>query len=205
MTKTLIVVPMKDLSASKTRLSGMLSNSARTRLVSLLYQKTLNFLIPVAALEKVEIAVVTNCKYAKNIAKKLGVQIIEEPSNLGLSDAVLHSAITAKAMGFERLCIIPADLAAPLESDLIAMLNSKAAVTICPSNDLGTNALVVSPPDVIPFRYGSKSSLSHLQEANQKGIRARIMKLDSLTFDIDTNKCLARAMQVVPEIAGVCA
>ena len=108
-------------------------------------------------------------------------------------------------MGFERLCIIPADLAAPLESDLIAMLNSKAAVTICPSNDLGTNALVVSPPDVIPFRYGSKSSLSHLQEANQKGIRARIMKLDSLTFDIDTNKCLARAMQVVPEIAGVCA
>lgn len=205
MTKTLIVVPMKDLSASKTRLSGMLSNSARTRLVSLLYQKTLNFLIPVAALEKVEIAVVTNCKYAKNIAKKLGVQIIEEPSNLGLSDAILHSAITAKAMGFERLCIIPADLAAPLESDLIAMLNSKAAVTICPSNDLGTNALVVSPPDVIPFRYGSKSSLSHLQEANQKGIRARIMKLDSLTFDIDTNKCLARAMQVVPEIAGVCA
>ena len=205
MTKTLIVVPMKDLSASKTRLSGTLSTSARTRLVSLLYQKTLNFLIPVAALEKVEIAVVTNCKYAKNIAKKLGVQIIEEPSNLGLSDAVLHSAITAKAMGFERLCIIPADLAAPLESDLIAMLNSKAAVTICPSNDLGTNALVVSPPDVIPFRYGSKSSLSHLQEANQKGIRARIMKLDSLTFDIDTNKCLARAMQVVPEIAGVCA
>ena len=205
MTKTLIVVPMKDLSASKTRLSGMLSNSARTRLVSLLYQKTLNFLIPVAALEKVEIAVVTNCKYAKNIAKKLGVQIIEEPSNLGLSDAILHSAITAKAMGFERLCIIPADLAAPLESDLIAMLNSKAAVTICPSNDLGTNALVVSPPDVIPFRYGFKSSLSHLQEANQKGIRARIMKLDSLTFDIDTNKCLARAMQVVPEIAGVCA
>ena len=205
MTKTLIVVPMKDLSASKTRLSGTLSNSARTRLVSLLYQKTLNFLIPVATLEKVEIAVVTNCKYAKNIAKKLGVQIIEEPSNLGLSDAILHSAITAKAMGFERLCIIPADLAAPLESDLIAMLNSKAAVTICPSNDLGTNALVVSPPDVIPFRYGSKSSLSHLQEANQKGIRARIMKLDSLTFDIDTNKCLARAMQVVPEIAGVCA
>ena len=204
MTKTLIVVPMKDLSASKTRLAGTLSNSARNKLVRLLYQKTLNFLVPIAAMEKVEIAVVTKCKYAKKIAKKLSIQIIEEPSNLGLSDAILHSAITAKAKGFDRLCVIPADLAAPLASDLIAMLNSKAAVTICPSVDLGTNALVVSPPDAIPFRYGSRSSISHLHEAKEKGIRARVMKLDSLSFDIDTSKCLARAKQVVPEIAGVC-
>ena len=205
MTKTLIVVPMKDLSASKTRLAGTLSNSSRNKLVRLLYEKTLNFLIPIAAMEKVEIAVVTKCKCAKTIAKKLDVQIIEEPSNLGLSDAIFHSAITAKAMGFERLCVIPADLAAPLASDLIAMLNSETPVTICPSADLGTNALVVSPPDAIPFRYGSRSSLSHLHEANEKGIRARVMKLDSFTFDIDTNKCLARAMRVVPEIAGICA
>ena len=69
---------------------------------------------------------------------------------------------------------------------------------------LGTNALVVSPPDAIPFRYGSRSSVSHLHEANEKGIRAQVMKLDSLSFDIDTNKCLARAKRVVPEIAGVC-
>ena len=203
MTKTLIVVPMKNLSASKTRLAGTLSNSARNKLVRLLYEKTLKFLIPIAAVEKIEIAVVTKCKYAKTIAKELDVQIIEEPSNLGLSDAIFHSAITAKAMGFERLCVIPADLAAPLASDLIAMLNSEAPVTICPSSDLGTNALVVSPPDAIPFRYGSRSSLSHLHEANEKGIRARVMKLDSFTFDIDTNKCLARARRVVPEIAGV--
>ena len=203
MTKTLIVVPMKNLSASKTRLAGTLSNSARNKLVRLLYEKTLKFLIPIAAVEKIEIAVVTKCKYAKTIAKELDVQIIEEPSNLGLSDAIFHSAITAKAMGFERLCVIPADLAAPLASDLIAMLNSEAPVTICPSSDLGTNALVVSPPDAIPFRYGSRSSLSHLHEATEKGIKTRVMKLDSLTFDIDTNKCLARARRVVPEIAGV--
>ena len=203
MTKTLIVVPMKNLSASKTRLAGTLSNSARNKLVRLLYEKTLKFLIPIAAVEKIEIAVVTKCKYAKTIAKELNVQIIEEPSNLGLSDAIFHSAITAKAMGCERLCVIPADLAAPLASDLIAMLNSEAPVTICPSSDLGTNALVVSPPDAIPFRYGSRSSLSHLHEATEKGIKARVMKLDSLTFDIDTNKCLARARRVVPEIAGV--
>ena len=204
MTKTLIVVPMKDISASKTRLAGTLSNRARNKLVRLLYEKTLNFLIPIAAMEKVEIAVVTKCKYAKKIAEKLSIQIIEEPNNLGLSDAILHSAITAKTRGFDRLCVISADLAAPLARDLIAMLNSKAAVTICPSADLGTNALVVSPPDAIPFRYGSRSSLSHLHEANEKGIRARVMKLDSLSFDIDTNKCLARAKRVVPEIAGVC-
>ena len=67
--------------------------------------------------KNVEIAVVTKCKYAKKIAKKLSIQIIEEPGNLGLSDAILHSAITAKARGFDKLCVIPADLAAPLASD----------------------------------------------------------------------------------------
>ena len=82
MTRTLIVVPMKDLFASKTRLAGTLSNSARNKLVHLLYEKTLNFLIPIAAMEKVEIAVVTKCKYAKKIAEKLSIQIIEEPSIL---------------------------------------------------------------------------------------------------------------------------
>ena len=127
MTKTLIVVPMKDLSASKTRLAGTLSKSARSKLVHLLYEKTLKFLIPIADMEKAEIAVVTNCNHAKNIANKLGVQIIEEPSNLGLSSAIFHSANTAKAMGFERLCVIPADLAAPLASDLTAVLKSEAA------------------------------------------------------------------------------
>lgn len=142
MIKTLIVVPMKNLSVSKTRLAGTLSNSARDRLVRLLYQKTLNFLIPVAAKEKVEIAVVTKCKYAKDIAKKLGVRVIHEPNNLGLSAAILHSAIAAKEMGFERLCIIPADLAAPLKSDLSAMLKSDSAVTICPSSDLDRKSVV---------------------------------------------------------------
>ena len=77
MTRTLIVVPMKDLFASKTRLAGTLSNSARNKLVHLLYEKTLNFLIPIAAMEKVEIAVVTKCKHAKKIANKLSIQIID--------------------------------------------------------------------------------------------------------------------------------
>ena len=101
MTKTLIVVPMKDLSASKTRLAGTLSNSARSKLVHLLYEKTLKFLIPIADMEKVEIAVVTKCNYAKNIANKLGVQIIEEPSNLGLSSAIFHLQ-TLQSDGFRK-------------------------------------------------------------------------------------------------------
>ena len=47
-------------------------------------------------MEKVEIAVVTKCNYAKNIANKLGVQIIEEPSNLGLSNANITKLELAK-------------------------------------------------------------------------------------------------------------
>ena len=92
MTKTLIVVPMKDLSASKTRLAGTLSNSARNKLVRLLYQKTLNFLIPIAAMEKVEIAVVTKCKHAKKhyvLYEKRDIGKAQNPPNATLSVSFL--------------------------------------------------------------------------------------------------------------------
>jgi len=94
MLKTLIVVPMKTLSVSKTRLASSLSNSARIRLVRLLYQKTLNFLIPIAAKEQVEIAVVTKCKYAKewwlenekkwDIVRNIWAEIYSQNKNLSL-------------------------------------------------------------------------------------------------------------------------
>ena len=67
MTRTLIVVPMKDLFASKTRLAGTLSNSARNKLVHLLYEKTLNFLIPIAVMEKVEIARIGSKKLCNTV------------------------------------------------------------------------------------------------------------------------------------------
>ncbi|MEL6233579.1 MAG: 2-phospho-L-lactate guanylyltransferase [Pseudomonadota bacterium] len=201
MTRTLITVPMKALGGSKTRLSGHISDMQRDRLVRLLYRRTLAFLQPVARAGRADLAVVTASPEAAALAAAHGFAVIDEPQSAGLCGAAQRAAAWAVAADYDRLCILPADLAAPLEGDLDRLLSCKADMVLCPSTDRGTNALLLSPPDAIRFRYGPHSTLRHLEEAKARGLDAVVLPLDSLSFDIDTATCLTRAMAEVPAFA----
>jgi len=201
--RTLIVVPMKDPAASKTRLADALSANARARLVRCLYRRTLDVLAPVANDAGAGLAVITASGDAADLARDRGVRVIGEPS-AGLCVATTEAARIASA-SYDRMCVIPADLAAPAPEDFRKLLNSRADVTVCPSTDQGTNALLVAPPDAIRFQYGPRSALLHLQQAEARRLTTCLMPLESLSFDIDTSSCLTRAMRSVPEIADACA
>ena len=202
--RTLILVPMKEPQQSKTRLSDSLSTKARERLACLLYSRTLAFLWPVADKTSSDLAVVTSSKAASAIAKTEGVRVITEPTEGDLSQAVEFAANWAKLKGYQRLCIIPADLIAPDKNDLLRLLDSKSDVTICPSQDMGTNALLVNLANPNSFHYGAKSALRHKQVAEQLGLSLCMLPLDSLKFDLDTSDNLARAIASVPQIKAVC-
>lgn len=203
MNETLIIVPLKDPGTSKTRLSGTLTAAARRRLTRALYKRTLEFLKPIAKSVAADLAVVTASEEACDLARTYDVAVIDEPLGSGLSAAVTHAAVWAADHGYQRICVIPADLAAPLKQDVLALLGCKADTVICPSADNGTNALVVTPPDAIRFRYGPQSADLHLREAKAVGIGAVLMPLESLGFDIDTSDCLAKAVDRVPEVAEI--
>lgn len=196
---------MKAPSGSKSRLSGLLGAAERGRLVRLLYRRTLRFLQPFADAAEVDLAVVTASADAAALAAAHGFAVIDEPLNAGLSGAAAHAADWAVARGYDRLCLIPADLAAPLESDLRALLACRAAMALCPSTDRGTNALLVSPPDAVRFCYGPDSARRHLETARAHGLQPAVMPLESLRFDIDTAACLTRAMADIPAFAELSA
>jgi 2-phospho-L-lactate guanylyltransferase len=202
--KTVITVPMKDPQASKTRLSDTLDDNARARLTRLLYRRTLDFLKPIARQTEATLTVVTNSSDATRIAQEADVAVIDEPRNATLSDALAGAAEWAEQQGYDRLCIIPADLAAPEAAEVITFLQSRADVAVCPSADRGTNALLVSPPTAIPFRYGPLSAIRHLEEARSRGLSHAVMPLESLSFDIDQTTCLTRALRDDPELAVAC-
>ena len=204
MTRTLLTVPMKDPAASKTRLAHAISGEERVRLAQLLFRRTLTFLTPFAAEDGVELAVVTGSAWAAGEARAQGWHVIRDPAESSLSRAVEVAAQWA-APRFDRLCVIPADLAAPDAHDIASLLASTDPVTICPASDDGTNALLVSPPDALPFLYGPKSAQMHFAAAQERGLAAQFLALDSLSFDIDTTACLDRALQEVPELAGMAA
>jgi hypothetical protein len=58
-------------------------------------------------------------------------------------------------------------------------------VRLVQSPDGGTNALVLSPPHAIPFRFGPGSAARHRAEAVHRGMRAESVPLPSLASDID--------------------
>ena len=58
-------------------------------------------------------------------------------------------------------------------------------ITIAPSRDGGTNALMLQPPQAIPFAFGRDSFLRHQRLAAQAGIPVHVVRSDSLLFDID--------------------
>ena len=199
--KTLLVVPMKDPAEAKTRLAGSLSGAQRAALARLLFGRTLGLLEGLRTQGAFELAVVTgSTEIAAEAACVESVAVIDEGPCAGLSGAVGASAAWATARGFSRLCVVPADIVAPLAADLLRFLSSPAEVTICPAADQGTNALLVSPPEAMEFCYGPKSALRHYNAASDRGLDPVMMPLESLSFDVDTSECLAKALAVSPEL-----
>ena len=197
----LLVVPMKDPAASKTRLSATLSAGERRRLACLLFRQTLNVLLQTRKSAPFDLAVVTGSGEAAAIAREMGVRVIDEGRETTLTGAVSQAADWAVAQGYASLCIVPADLAAPDPRDVEHLVTSglrdKRAL-VCPSTDLGTNALFVAPPTAMPLAYGPRSAMRHLEIAERAGLNPALLPLESLRFDIDTSDCLERAMREVP-------
>ena len=69
----------------------------------------------------------------------------------------------------------------------------------------GTNALLMRPPDALPFAFGPDSFEAHLEAARQRGLEVKICERPHLAFDLDTAGELARlkkAGRLVRERAG---
>jgi 2-phospho-L-lactate guanylyltransferase len=64
--------------------------------------------------------------------------------------------------------------------------------TIAPSHDeRGSNAVLCSPPDVVPLRFGPDSFFPHLRAAEAHGIRPSVLHLPGVGLDIDNPEDLA--------------
>jgi hypothetical protein len=57
---------------------------------------------------------------------------------------------------------------------------------IAESADGGTNALLLSPPDAIPFGFGPRSAAIHEAAARTTGLTAKRLRLPFLSRDLDT-------------------
>lgn len=193
------LVPVRSLAGSKTRLGEPLDPEERAELVLALLRRVVDAAAGCRRVEKV--AVVSRDPELLMEAAGLGVAAILQRGE-GLNEGLAEARARIED-GWDALLVLPADLpgATPQAvEELIAAAASAAvqrpdcpAVALVPDrHGTGTNALLISPPDAIEFRFGEGSRAAHAAEADRIG--AAFVELEGpLSFDLDTPEDLLEA------------
>jgi 2-phospho-L-lactate/phosphoenolpyruvate guanylyltransferase len=193
------VVPVKDFASAKQRLAAVLSATERRELFAAMLEDVLGALTASAGLAGT--LMVTRDPLARGLAARYGARVLREDENRGHTAASTLGARTLAQEGIAGMVQVPGDIPLLSPDDIAALLRAHVeapAVTLTPSRDeRGTNALVCSPPDLLPLRFGDDSFLPHVQRARSLGIEPQIVRGLGLALDVDTPDDLA-AFLVAP-------
>ena len=184
---TWCVLPVRSLAESKSRLAHILTAEERGALTGRFVQHTIATLKEVAGID--HIMVVSRDPDVFDLVSTLGVVILPEQGTPGLNEAVSQASRAVKAMGAERLLVLPADLPFLSQQDIQALFDRSEVGTLVIASDEvgdGTNAMLVAPADGIAFAYGVGSFERHKRLAEDRGLQVVIVQRHGLAFDLDT-------------------
>jgi 2-phospho-L-lactate guanylyltransferase len=191
--RTLAILPVKRFELAKTRLGDAVTNAERGRLAQAMVADVLEALTAAPGLGGV--VVVTNEAAVAALAREVGALVLADPHESGQSAATLVGIAHALDGGFTRALLVPGDCPTLDGATLVALLEPPAAppsVTIVADrHGLGTNALLLSPPDVIAPGFGNGSFERHRLRAEAAGAAWHVAALPGLALDIDTPADLA--------------
>ena len=195
--KVSALIPVKGFANAKQRLSPLLDRTDRELLAAAMFRDVLKQVVNARGLA--ETFVVTGDDAVADIARNLGARVIHEESEKGETAAVDFARDALKAGGREAVLIIPGDMPLVRSSDIEAVLAEVPAeaappfALLVPSHDrLGTNALLLAPPDIINLRFGYDSFSYHVSQVSAQGLPLRFVDNERIALDIDEPKDLRR-------------
>ncbi|MGH7846844.1 MAG: 2-phospho-L-lactate guanylyltransferase [Candidatus Binatia bacterium] len=192
------LIPVKGFVHAKQRLAPLVNAAERALLAEAMLKDTLQQTLAAPALAAT--FVVTSDPQAGAIASSFGARIIWQEAERGETNAVDFARTQLKQQGLSTTLILPADIpllqSADIELLLAYPLLSPGALLV-PSHDrLGTNALLLSPPDIIQLRFGYDSFAYHLQQVALRGLTQRVLENDRIALDIDEPSDLMRLIKL---------
>jgi 2-phospho-L-lactate/phosphoenolpyruvate guanylyltransferase len=192
-----IAIPIKNLTTAKTRLSPILNPAERADFAAAMFQDVIFSTKRTPEIER--ILIVTPEGTAATIARENGAELLLESQTDGLNKAVQIAVNYAQSRGVDRLLIVHADLPLIRPQDLSLFFQGNSKIIISPSRDLdGTNALLLSPPNLIQPRYGRRSFDIHSALAREIEIEPSVIQNERLSLDIDTPKDLLHLCELRP-------
>ncbi|HEX9446125.1 MAG TPA: 2-phospho-L-lactate guanylyltransferase [Candidatus Binatia bacterium] len=195
------LIPAKGFANAKQRLSSMLGAAERALLAEAMLGDVIRQTLAARGLEAVY--VVTGDARVREIAASLGAEVIMEREEKGETDAVTFALSDLKRRGAEAALVLPADLPLLRAGDLELVIAQAARhdglspfALLVPSHDrMGTNALLLAPPDVIGLRFGHDSFSYHVSQVAARGLPVRVLDNERIALDIDEPQDLERLLQ----------
>jgi 2-phospho-L-lactate guanylyltransferase len=191
-------VPVKEFAGAKQRLASLLTVEQRQALTAAMLEDVL------AALAEAPLAgimVNTVDPLATELARRSGARVVTDGARDGHTGAVTAMARMLAAEGHEMLTV-PGDIPRVTAAEIAAVVEAARpapSVTIVPAHDeRGSNAVLCSPPLVMPLRFGDDSFLPHLASARALGIEPTILRLPGIALDIDQPEDVHALMQAKP-------
>jgi 2-phospho-L-lactate guanylyltransferase len=179
-------VPVKEFAGAKQRLAPLLTPGQRQALAAAMVEDVLAVLAdaPLAG-----VMVNTVDPLATELARRFGARVVTDNARDGHTGAVAAMARILAAEGREAMLTVPGDIPRVTASEIAAVIAARRlapSLTIVPAHDeRGSNAVLCSPPLVMPLHFGDDSFLPHLAAAGAVGIEPTILRLPGIALDID--------------------
>lgn len=190
---TFAAVPVKDLLGTKSRLMPLLDPGGRAGLTLYMMKRVVSVL-RLAGIPDGNLCVVSPDRLVLQTAAEAGASPLLQGTS-GLNPALDEARGWTRARGAESMLVLPADLPLLAAEDVRGLLaaGEEDPVAIAPDvSETGTNALLLRPPDAVPFLFGPGSYRAHHEAARQRGLKVRECRLPNLSFDIDTVEDLSK-------------
>jgi len=189
--RTVAIVPIKALTAAKSRLAAALDPAARAALTLRALGNVLTALDTPGIAARV---VVTPDEAVLRAAEATGASGLRQDGE-GLNEGLAQGRAWAVAAGAEALLIVLGDLPLLARPDVEALLEladrPDVAVFAPDRHGMGTNALLLRPPDALPFAFGAGSLARHRAAAAARGLAPRWYDAPGTALDLDTPADLA--------------
>lgn len=148
-----------------------------------------------------DVVVISPSRALAEIVEPSGARLVVQ-RGMGLNEGLEQARFDALVDEVETLIVLHGDLpnlqAADVEV-LAAALPSGAAPAVAIAPDRagrGTNGLVLRPPGVIRFRFGTGSFAAHVAEVGRAGVPLVAVNRAGIAFDLDTPDDLRRWLEL---------
>lgn len=196
------IVPVKPLNRSKSRLSPVLTGKQRETLSKQMLELTLKTLKQVEAISGV--LVISRDTAALSLARRFKVQTVQESGTPELNDALARATNVVMSWNAKACLVLASDIPLMTPQDIEALIQfstqqTEGIVVATDRRQDGTNALLIKPPGLIPYRYGEHSFKRHIEEAKAIGTSIHVYESPTLALDVDMPEDLDTYRKIINE------